>query len=97
MRLIDARSFIAGGEPGAVIELAASVLVRPDISVRECQSVPAAAIKYFDSQNQANAVKRILKPWIGAQRMKAWPHEDPRAKALRIRFFEPSHCLILLV
>ena len=57
----------------------------------------ASVIKVLHSPIQANAAQQILEPWIGAQRIKAGPHEDPRAKPLRIGFFEPSHCLILLV
>jgi len=51
----------------------------------------------FNSPAQANALKQVVESWIGAQRVKAWPHEDPRAKALGISFFEPGHCLILIV
>jgi hypothetical protein len=58
---------------------------------------PSGVVKFFDSMTQAHAVKQVLEPGIGAQRIKAGPHEDPRAKVLRIRLFEPGHCLILLV
>lgn len=54
-------------------------------------------IQFLDSPGEANASHEILEPRIGAQRIKAGPHEDLRVKALRIGLFEPGHRLLLLV
>ena len=70
--------------------------------VRQRQNVATprnarSALSDGSSPIKANAAKQILEPRVGAQRVKAGPHEDPRVKALRIGFFEPGHGLILVV
>lgn len=49
------------------------------------------------SRAQTNAAKQVLKPRIGPERVKTWPHEDLRVKALRKGLLQPDHCLVLLV
>ena len=54
-------------------------------------------IRFSGSSTKANAAQQVLEPRVGPQRVESRPQEDPRVKALRIGFFQPGHCLILLV
>ena len=42
-------------------------------------------------------MKQVLEPRVRANRIEGWPHENPRAKTFVKGFFQPGHCLILLV
>src|SRR5579862_1260889 len=48
------------------------------------------------STREADTPQKVYKAGIRPERIEARPHKDPRAEPLRIGFFQPGHCLILV-